>query len=92
MDNRNWNEIVEETIVLHDGENEVEFEILATFGVDDKDYAFLESVEDGEQVILEIVQEGDDMVFAPIESDKEFEEIAKAFEELMDEEANEREN
>lgn len=80
---------IDETIVLNDGTDDVEFEIIATFGVDDKDYALLEAIHNGEQVILEVVQEDEEMLFQPIADDREFEEVQKALLELWEDEKSE---
>lgn len=76
------------TITLEDG-REIECAIIAIFPVEDKDYIALlplENQEDGE-VYLYGFQEFEDGSFEllSIESDKEYEEVTKAFDEILDE-------
>ena len=76
------------TITLEDG-REMECAIIAIFPVEDKDYIALlplENQEDGE-VFLYGFQEFEDGSFEllSIESDKEYEEVTKAFDEILDE-------
>lgn len=76
------------TITLEDGK-EVECAIIAIFPVEDKDYIALlplENQEDGE-VFLYGFQEYEDGSFEllSIESDKEYEQVTKAFDEILDE-------
>lgn len=76
------------TITLEDG-TEVECAIIAIFPVQDKDYIALlplENQEDGE-VFLYGFDEHEDGSFEllSIESDDEYEEVTKAFDEILDE-------
>lgn len=76
------------TITLEDGK-EVECAIIAIFPVEDKDYIALlplENQEDGE-VYLYGFQEFEDGSFEllSIESDEEYEQVTKAFDEILDE-------
>lgn len=81
----------EEVIVLTDEEgNEHEFTIVQVIKVDEKDYAILLPLhgeeEAEEAVILRIdTEEGED-VLVEIEDEEEFERVAEAWEELLDEE------
>lgn len=75
------------TITLEDGK-EVDCAIIAIFPVEEKDYIALlplENQEDGE-VFLYGFQEYEDGTFEllSIESDKEYEEVAKAFDEILE--------
>lgn len=76
------------TVTLEDG-TEAECAIIAIFPVNDKDYIALlplESQEDGE-VYLYGYEEYEDGTFEllSIESDDEYEEVTKAFDEILDE-------
>lgn len=76
------------TITLEDG-TEIECAIIAIFPVEDKDYIALlplENQEDGE-VFLYGFEEYEDGSFEllSIESDKEYEAVTKAFDEILDE-------
>ena len=81
----------EEVIVLTDEEgNEHEFTIVQVIKVDEKDYAILLPLhgeeEAEEAVILRIDQEDGEDVLVEIEDEEEFERVAEAWEELLDEE------
>lgn len=86
----------EEVIVLTDEEgNEHEFSIVQVIKVDEKDYAILLPLhgeeEEEEAVILRIDQENGEDILVEIEDEAEFERVAEAWEELLDEEAFEEE-
>lgn len=76
-----------ETVVLLDEMgNEVEFQVLATFGIDDIDYAALIPLEDTEGLTYLLRIEYDDfgeMVLLGIEDEEELEEVIEAFEEVQ---------
>lgn len=72
-----------EKIILNDGTKDVEFELLDTFGVEDKEYAALIS-ENEEIYIMEFEVDGDDAIFKTIESKEEFDEILALYIELLD--------
>lgn len=72
-------------IVLNDKDNrEVEFNIVDTFGVDDKTYAALEPLDEDFIVIFEVIEQGDSITFKFIENDKELDEIIKIYEEMKE--------
>ncbi|NLW52789.1 MAG: DUF1292 domain-containing protein [Tissierellia bacterium] len=73
-----------EKIILNDGTKDIEFDLLDTFGVEDKEYAALLS-EDEEIYIMEFEVDGEDAVFKTIENKKEFDEILALYIELLDE-------
>lgn len=81
----------EEIIVLTDEDgNEHEFTIVQVIKVDEKDYAILlptHGEEDAEEaVILRIDQENGEDVLVEIESEEEFDRVAEAWDEIIDEE------
>ncbi len=81
----------EEVIVLTDEDgNEHEFTIVQVIKVDEKDYAILLPLhgeeESEEAVILRIDSENGEDVLVEIEDEEEFERVAEAWEELLDEE------
>lgn len=86
----------EEIIVLTDEDgNEHEFSIVQVIKVDEKDYAILLPM-DGEEeaeeaVILRIDQEDGEDILVEIENEDEFERVAEAWEELLDEETYDEE-
>lgn len=72
-------------ITLYDGQKDVEFTLLDTFGVDDSEYAALISKEN-ELYIMKISRDGDKAVLETIEDKKEFDQILSIYIELLDEE------
>lgn len=72
-------------IILTDENNkEVEFNIIDTFGVDDKDYAALEPLDEDFIVIFEMIKDEDSISFKPINDDKELDEIVKIYEDMKE--------
>ncbi|MBY6276704.1 DUF1292 domain-containing protein [Symbiobacterium thermophilum] len=87
----------DEIIVLTDEEgNEHEFSIVQVITVDGKDYAILLPIEDGEEaeeaVIMRIDEEDGEDVLVEIESEEEFDRVADAWEEMLDDEEFEEES
>lgn len=76
----------ERIVLLDEMDNEIEFDVLATFGLDDIDYAALLPVDeiDGLTYILRIEydDEGNPMLMG-IDDDQELEDAIKAFEEIQ---------
>ncbi|MBP2015026.1 DUF1292 domain-containing protein [Anaerococcus degeneri] len=68
--------------LLDENNNEVEFNILDTFGIDDKNYAALEKVGDDMIMIVEVYNTCDVINFKTIEDQKELDEIIKFYEEM----------
>lgn len=67
--------------------NEVEFEIIVTFGLDDMNYAALVPVNDEPLTYLlryEYDDEGN-LVFATIDDDEEFNDVRETYEEIQKE-------
>lgn len=79
----------EENIIklINDDGEEMEFEILATFEVEDNEYAALLPLEGEEEVYLlkMIYDENEDMVLMNIEDQDEFTDVAAAYEAIVDE-------
>lgn len=87
----------EDVIVLTDEEgNEHEFTIVQVITVDEKDYAVLLPIHDGEEdeeaVIMRIDEENGEEVLVEIDSEEEFERVADAWEEMLDDEEFEDES
>lgn len=87
----------EEIIVLTDEEgNEHEFSIVQVIKVDENDYAILLPVHGGEEedqaIILRIDTEDGEDVLVEIEDEAEFERVAEAWEEMLDDEEFEEES
>ena len=76
----------ERIVLLDEMDNEIEFDVLATFGLDDIDYAALLPVDeiDGLTYILRIEydDEGNPMLMG-IDDDQELEDAIKVFEEIQ---------
>ena len=84
----------QENIVLMDEHgNEEEFEVIATIGIKDNEYAILLPVSDQEDLeesayIFRIDKEDDgEDILVPIEDDDEFDMVREAYEKLMEEES-----
>lgn len=72
-------------IILTDENNkEVEFNIIDTFGVDDKDYAVLEPIEEDFLLIYEIIKNDGNISFKTIDNDRELDEIIKIYENMKE--------
>ncbi|QQY80566.1 uncharacterized protein DUF1292 [Keratinibaculum paraultunense] len=76
-----------DTIVLLDEMgNEIEFQVLSTFGIDDVDYAALLPVGDMESLtyLLRIEYDEDgDLMLVGIDDEKEFNEVIEVYEEIQ---------
>ena len=68
--------------LMDENDNEVEFNIIDTFGIDDKNYAALEEVGDDKILIVEVLNNSDLIQFKTIENQKELDEIIKLYEEM----------
>lgn len=74
-----------DSIVLYDEDNnEVEFNIIDTFGVDDKNYCALQEHDDELIMIMEVINDGDEVVFKSIENQQELDEIISLYEEMRE--------
>ncbi|WP_427339142.1 DUF1292 domain-containing protein [Caloranaerobacter sp. DY30410] len=78
-----------ETIILIDDEgNEIEFEVIATFDIEDREYAVLLPVneEEDEAYILKIEYDEDgNMILVNIEDKSEFDDAVAVYEAIIDE-------
>lgn len=72
--------------IILTGENnkEVEFNIIDTFGVDDKDYAVLEPIDEDFLLIYEIIKNDDTISFKTIDNDRELDEIIEIYENMKE--------
>ena len=75
---------MDKIILTDDNNKEVEFNIIDTFGVDDKDYAALEPIDEDFILILEMIKDKDSISFKAISNDREFDEIAKIYEDMKE--------
>jgi len=84
-------EVGEVFTISDEHDEEMEVEVLAALNIDGTDYAAVAFVEDLKEetdadidiFFLKVDQDGD---FTAIDSDKEFDKVSAAFEEIMDEE------
>ena len=75
-----------DSIVLYDEDNnEVKFNIIDTFGVDDNNYCALQQEDDDLILIAEVINNDDEVIFKAIEDQQELDEIIKLYEEMKEE-------
>lgn len=75
-----------DSIILFDeNNNEVEFNIIDTFGVDDRNFCALQEDDDELILIMEIINNGDEIEFKSIENQQELDEIISLYEEMREE-------
>ena len=73
-----------ENIKLYDeNNNEKEFKIINTFGIDDDNYCVLEDVLNGENVILKYIENDEQVEFIGLENEQELNDAIEAYEDLM---------
>ncbi|WP_297789757.1 DUF1292 domain-containing protein [uncultured Anaerococcus sp.] len=75
---------MDKIILLDQENNEVEFELLDTFGVDEANYAALKQVDDDFILMVEIVEEGKEVTFKTIEDQNLLDEIIDLYEEMKE--------
>ena len=68
--------------LLDENNNEVEFNIIDTFGIDDKNYAAIEEIGDDMIMIVEVKISDDIITFKTIEDQKELDEIIDFYEQM----------
>ena len=75
-----------DSITLYDEDNnEVEFNIINTVGVDDRNFCALQEDDDELILIMEIINKDDEIEFKSIENQDELDEIIKLYEEMREE-------
>lgn len=74
----------EKIILLDEMGNEVEFELVMTFGLDDSNYAALIPVDDLEsEIFLRFeIDENGETILVPLDSDEEYRDVKEAYEEF----------
>jgi len=77
----------EKIVLLDEMGNEVEFELVMTFGLDDSNYAALISVDDLEsEIFLRFdIDENGETILVPLDSDEEYRDVKEAYEEFKKE-------
>ncbi len=71
-------------ILLDEENNEVEFEILDTFGVDEANYAALKQVEDELILIVEVIEKNNEIELRSIEDQDLLDELIEIYEEMKE--------
>ena len=75
-----------DSITLYDeNNNEVEFNIIDTFGVDDRNFCALQEDDNELILIMEIINKGEEIEFKSIENQNELDEIIRLYEEMREE-------
>ncbi len=77
----------ENIVVLVDEEgNELEHEVVFTFSLEEKEYAVLLPLDGSEEAVVYRMQEteNEEFLFEFIEDDDEFDRVAQAYEDLLD--------
>ena len=75
-----------DSIILYDeNNNEVEFNIIDTFGVDDRNFCALQEDDNELILIMEIINKGEEIEFKSIENQNELDEIIRLYEEMREE-------
>jgi uncharacterized protein YrzB (UPF0473 family) len=85
----------ENIVVLVDEEgNELEHEVVFTFSLEEREYAVLLPLDGSEEAVVYRMQEteNDEFLFEFIEDDDEFDRVAEAYENLLDQMESEVEN
>lgn len=75
--------------LIDENGDEVAFEIIADFEVNDQEYAILSPVDDeeGSAVIFKVIDQGDgEPILEYLTDEDEFDFVAKAYEDLLEEE------
>ena len=72
-------------VLLNENNEEVEFNIIDSFGVDDKNYCALQEEGDDLILIVEVVNNGEEVVFKAIDNQEELDEIIGLYEEMREE-------
>lgn len=75
-----------DNIILYDeNNNEVKFNIIDTFGVDDKNYCALQKDNDDMILIMEVINNDKEVLFKSISDQNELDEIIELYEQMKDE-------
>ena len=72
-------------ILYYENNNEVKFNIIDTFGVDDKNYCALQKDNDDMILIMEVINNDKEVLFKSISDQNELDEIIELYEQMKDE-------
>lgn len=73
-----------EKITINDGDKDISMTLVATFSMDDQDYAVLDG-DDDERFVLRMKETDDEIIFETIDDEEEFNDAVQVFEELIEE-------
>lgn len=72
-------------LFLFDGEKETEFELIASFGVGEKEYCFLARPDEDEGYFFRYWTEDEDVNYQAVTDEDELAEVASIYDELVEE-------
>lgn len=75
---------MDKIILLDQDNNEVEFELIDTFGVDDANYAALKQIDDDLILMVELIESDGEVIFKAIEDQDELDEIIALYEDMKE--------
>ena len=79
-------------ILLDENNNEVEFEIIDTFGVDDSNYAALKKLNEELILIVEVINQEEEILFKSIDDEQLLNEVIEFYEQIKREKDEYRTN
>lgn len=75
---------MDKIILLDQNNNEVEFELIDTFGVDEANYAALKQIDDDLILMVELIESNGEVIFKAIEDQDELDEIIALYEDMKE--------
>ena len=75
---------MDKIILLDQDNNEVEFELIDTFGVDEANYAALKQINDDLILMVELIESDGGVIFKAIEDQDELDEIIALYEDMKE--------
>lgn len=75
---------MDKIILLDQENNEVEFELIDTFGVDEANYAALKQINDDLILMVELIESDGEVIFKAIEDQDELDEIIALYEDMKE--------
>lgn len=75
---------MDKIILLDQENNEVEFELIDTFGVDEANYAALKQINDDLILMVELIESDGEVIFKAIEDQDKLDEIIALYEDMKE--------
>ena len=75
---------MDKIILLDQENNEVEFELIDTFGVDEANYAALKQIDYDLILMVELIESDGEVIFKAIENQDELDEIIDLYEDMKE--------